>query len=59
MSAPREDGAAPSVYARLAAEEEIRFVRRTPPRSARWVGMALCLAIAVVILMAALRVHPW
>lgn len=59
MTAGREGGREPSVYARLAAEEEIRFVRRTPPRWARWLGVVLCLAIGVVILMAALEVHPW
>jgi hypothetical protein len=59
VTAPDEGGRRPGVYARLAEEAEIRHAHRTPPRWARWVGWALCLALAGGVVAAALQVHPW
>ncbi|MEW6583384.1 MAG: hypothetical protein AB1416_11565 [Actinomycetota bacterium] len=47
-------GPEPAVYARLNAEAEVRLVRRTPHRAARWIGMALVVAIAVGVALAVL-----
>jgi hypothetical protein len=49
----------PSVLARLAAQQERRFVRRRPSRTARVVGWLLIVAIAILIVDAAIEVHPW
>jgi hypothetical protein len=47
------------VHARLAEEAELRWARRTPSRSARWAGWALCVALAVAVVVAAVRVGLW
>jgi hypothetical protein len=47
------------VHARLAEEAELRWARRTPSRAARWAGWVLCLALAVGVVVAALRVGLW
>ncbi|HEX2503379.1 MAG TPA: hypothetical protein VHK00_05515 [Miltoncostaeaceae bacterium] len=47
------------VHARLAEEAELRWARRTPSRSARWAGRVLCLALAVGVVVAAVRVGLW
>jgi len=49
----------PSVLARLAAQQERQFVRRRPSRTARVVGWVMIVAIAVLIVDAAVEVHPW
>ncbi len=49
----------PSVLARLAAQQERRFVRRRPSRTARVAGWLLIVAIAILIVDAAVEVHPW
>lgn len=48
------------VNARLAEEAEVRWTPRTPPVAARWVGWALCAALAVAVVVAAVWVDvPW
>ncbi len=47
------------VHARLAEEAELRWARRTPSRSVRWAGRVLCLALAVGVVVAAVRVGLW
>ena len=60
MTIPREPRSGePSVLARLAAQQERRFVRRRPSRTARVVGWLLIIAIAILIVDAAVEVHPW
>lgn len=44
----------PAVYARLSAEAEVRLVRRTPHAAARWLGIAICVAMVVVVVVAVL-----
>ena len=56
MSTPSERPGEPSVYGRLASESELRFRSLTPPRGIRLAGWAICLAVAVVTVVAALRV---
>lgn len=46
----------PSVLARLAAENEERVAPLTPPRGTRLFGWLLCVALAVMAVVAALRV---
>jgi hypothetical protein len=63
MSEPREKDR-PSergqgVHARLAEEAEVRWAARTPSRSARVAGWVLCVALAVGVVVAALRVGLW
>jgi hypothetical protein len=45
-------GPEPAVYARLSAEAEVRLVRRTPHPAARWIGLAVLVAIAVAVVLA-------
>ena len=63
MSEPRKDGgpgdAGRGVHARLAEEAEVRWTARTPPRATRWAGRVLCVALAVGVVVAALRVGLW
>ena len=59
MTVPDEQRRGRGVYSRLADEAEVRWAPRTPPRSARWVGWALCLALAAGVVVAALRVGLW
>jgi hypothetical protein len=47
------------VHARLAEEAEVRWAPRTASRSARWAGRALCVALAVAVVVAAVRVGLW
>jgi hypothetical protein len=47
------------VHARLAEEAEVRWAARTPSRTARWAGWVLCVALAVGVVVAALRVGLW
>lgn len=56
MSAPRERPGEPSVYARLARQADVRLGGRTPPRGTRLVGWAVCIALAVATVIAAVRV---
>jgi hypothetical protein len=55
----RSGGDGRGVHARLAEEAEVRWARRTPPRAVRWVGWALCVALAVGVVVAAVRVGLW
>ena len=59
MTASGGDSDRPGVYARLAEEAEIRQVTRTPPRAARWLGWAICLALIIGVMVAALQANPW
>ena len=59
MTVPDEPRRRPGVYSRLADEAEVRWTRRTPSRSVRWVGWGLCLALAAGVVVAALRVGLW
>jgi hypothetical protein len=49
----------PGVYARLAEAAEVRDVVHTAPRWIPWAGRALCLALAVGVVLGALQVHLW
>ena len=49
----------PETYARLAAEAEPTVARRTPPPRVRWLGVAICLLLAVGVLAAIVGVDPW
>jgi hypothetical protein len=59
VSPATDDPERPGVYARLAEQAEMEQARRTPPRATRWVGWAICLAIAVAVVLSALEVKPW
>ncbi len=59
MTSPPGDTERPGVYARLAEEAEIRHVRHTPTRASRWIGWGICLALAIGVVVAALRANPW
>jgi hypothetical protein len=56
MSTPRERPGEPSVYARLASQADLRARVHTPPRGTRTAGLVICLAVAVALVVAALRV---
>lgn len=47
------------MYARLAEEAEIRHHVHTPPRSARWMGWGICIALCVAVVVGALQANPW
>ncbi len=49
----------PGVYARLAEEAETQRVALDPPRWITWAGRAICVALALGVVLAALQVHPW
>lgn len=60
MTVPEERGGAdPEVIARLAAQQERRFVPRRPSMVARLLGWAVIAAIGVLVVLAAVEVHPW
>lgn len=56
MSTPRERPGEPSVYARLASQADVRLRVHKPPRGTRIVGWLICVAVAVTLVVAALRV---
>jgi uncharacterized protein involved in exopolysaccharide biosynthesis len=58
VSDPTPHGPRPAVFARLRDEAEVKLDRREPPRIARWLGWALCLAIAAGVVVAAIRSAP-
>jgi hypothetical protein len=47
------------VHARLSEEAEVRWAPRAASRSARWAGWVLCAALAVAVVVAAVRVGLW
>jgi hypothetical protein len=61
MTAPDTDTqrGRPAVYARLAADAGHHHVDHRPPGWVRWAGWAIAAAIVVVIVFAAVQVHPW
>lgn len=63
MSGPAGNGGSGGdgrgVHARLAEEAEVRWAPRTPPRWARPAGWVLCAALAVGVIVGALRVGLW
>jgi hypothetical protein len=59
VTVPGDEPRRPGVYARLAEEAETHRVALTPPGWVRWLGRAICVAIALAVLAAALQVHPW
>ncbi len=59
MSAPRERGGEPSVYARLAQQSDLQLRTLTPPRGTRLAGWLLCVGIAAATVVAAIRVPTW
>lgn len=56
---PNEPTGEPSVIARLAEQQERRFVRRPRSRGSRVTGWIVIAAIAALVVEAAVRVHPW
>jgi hypothetical protein len=56
MSTPRERPGEPSVYARLASQADMRMHAHRPPRGTRLVGWLICVAVAVALVVAAVRV---
>ncbi len=54
-----EGGPRRGVYARMVAEQRVRYSVRRPPAYVRWVGMLLLVAMFAAVLVAALRVSPW
>jgi hypothetical protein len=56
MSTPRERPGEPSVYARLAGQAEVRLGAQVPPRGTRVAGWIICAAVAVALVVAAVRV---
>ncbi len=56
MTEPNDEG---PVYARLAHDAGERAPARRAPRWARPLGWAICVALAVMVVLAAVRVHPW
>ena len=59
MTPPPGDPERPGVHARLAEEAEIRAVNHTPPRSVRWLGWGICLALVLGVVVGALQANPW
>ena len=59
MSVPDDERPRPGVYARLAEQADVQRVNLTPAPWVRWVGRAICLAIAIGVVATALRAHPW
>ena len=60
VTVPEERGGAePSVIARLAAQQEQRFVPRRRSLLARLTGWAMIAAIGVLVVLAAVEVNPW
>jgi hypothetical protein len=59
VTVPEEPPKRAGVISRLADEAEVRWAPRTPPRAARWVGWVLCVALAVAVVLAAVRVGFW
>jgi hypothetical protein len=53
------EGDGRGVHARLAEEAEVRWAPRAASRSARWAGWVLCVALAVAVVVAAVRVGLW
>jgi len=49
----------PETYARLAAEAERTLARRTPSARVRWLGVAICVLMALGVVFAVLGVDPW
>jgi len=49
----------PSVYARLAEQQEERYRRRSPPGWAKPLGWLIVAAIVAGVATAVLEVHPW
>jgi hypothetical protein len=56
MSTPGERPGEPSVYARLASQADLRYRTHTPPRGTRLAGWVICVAVAVALVVAAVRV---
>jgi hypothetical protein len=60
VTVPEERGAAePSVIARLAAQQEQRFVPRGRTMPSRLAGWALIVLIGALVVLAAVEVRPW
>ena len=59
VTVPEEPPKRAGVISRLADEAEIRWAPRRPHRGARWAGWVLCVALAVTVVLAAVRVGPW
>jgi hypothetical protein len=59
MTGPERGARRPETYARLAAEAERTVAHRTPPPRVRWVGVAICVLLAMGVLFAILGVDPW
>ena len=60
MTVPEERGGVePSVIARLAAQQEQRFVPRRRSPLSRLTGWAMIVAIGVLVVLAAVEVKPW
>ncbi|MDX6554818.1 MAG: hypothetical protein QOD86_1013 [Miltoncostaeaceae bacterium] len=49
----------PETYARLAAEAERTVARRTPPPWVRWLGIAICVLMALGVVAAIAGLDPW
>jgi hypothetical protein len=59
LTPPADESERPGVYARLAEEAEIRHHVHTPPRSARWMGWGICIALCAGVVVGALQANPW
>jgi hypothetical protein len=49
----------PETYARLAAEAERTVAHRTPSPRVRWLGIAICLLMALGVIAAVAGLDPW
>jgi hypothetical protein len=49
----------PETYARLAAEAEAALSRRTPSPRVRWLGVAICVLLAIGVVAAVFGLDPW
>jgi hypothetical protein len=56
MTTPDERPGEPSVYARLASQADMRLRVHRPPRGTRLAGWLICIGVAIVLVVAAVRV---